>query len=78
MRTITLDLPDDLRSEVARRAGADPAREAAWVAEAVRERLAALAELEYLEQRAVRGSREAFDRVLNAVPATPPLPGDER
>jgi hypothetical protein len=29
-------------------------------------------------ERAARGSREAFDRVLNKVPAAPPVPGDER
>lgn len=78
MSAITLELPEDIRKEVARRSGADPAREAEWVADAVRQRLAALAEMEQLEQRAARGSREAFDRVLNKVPAVPPLPGDER
>jgi predicted nucleic acid-binding protein len=36
------------------------------------------ADLEYLEARAVRGSRVAFERVLGKVPATAPLPGDER
>ena len=78
MSAMVLELPDDVRREVARRAGADPALEAAWVADAVRERLAALTELEYLERRAARGNREAFDRVLNKVPAIAPLPGDER
>lgn len=78
MSAITLELPEDIRKELTRRAGADPVREAEWVADAVRQRLAALAELEQLEQRAARGSREAFDRVLNKVPANPPLPGDER
>jgi hypothetical protein len=78
MSAMVIDLPEDIRREVARRAGADPTREAEWVAEAVRERLAALAQMEYLEQRAARGSREAFDRVLDKVPAVPPVPGDER
>jgi hypothetical protein len=48
------------------------------VAGAVRERLAALAELEYLEARAARGGRAAFERVPDKVPATEPAPGDER
>jgi hypothetical protein len=52
--------------------------ESAWVAEAVREKLAACAELEYLEGRAARGSQEAFARVLAKVPAVEPIPGDER
>jgi hypothetical protein len=38
----------------------------------------ACAQLDYLEGRAARGSREAYDRVLSKVPAAPPLPGDER
>ncbi len=78
MSAITLELPEDIRKEVARRVGADPVREAEWVADAVRQRLAALTELEHLEQRAARGSREAFDSVLNKVPAVAPMPGDER
>jgi len=48
------------------------------VADAVREKLAACAQLEYLENRAARGSREAYERVLAKVPAAPPVPGDER
>jgi hypothetical protein len=31
-----------------------------------------------LKSRAVRGSREACERVLAKVPAAAPLPGDER
>ena len=48
------------------------------IAEAVRERLAACAELEYLETRAARGSRQAFEHVLSKVPPVEPLPGDDR
>jgi hypothetical protein len=77
MSELGIELPPDLRAEVARRVGGDPAAAARWVAEAVRERLAALAELEYLEARAARGSRAAFERVLDKVPATEPAPGDE-
>ena len=62
MNELRIELPPDVRAAVARRAGGDPAAEAAWVADAVRERLAALAELEYLEAGADRGSREAFER----------------
>ena len=62
MSELRIELPPDVRAQVARRAGGDPAAEAAWVADAVRERLAVLAELEYLDARAARGSREAFER----------------
>lgn len=70
-------LPPDLRAEVARRAGADPGAEAAWVAEAVRERLSACAAREYLAARGALGSREAFERVLAKAADAPPVPGDE-
>ena len=77
MSELLVPLPLDVRAEIVRRTDGSPDGEAAWVAEAVRERLAACAELEYLEARAARGSRAAFERVLAKVPATDPLPGDE-
>jgi hypothetical protein len=67
-----------LQPEVARRASQNSGGESAWVADAVREKLAACAQLEYLEARAARGSRDAYERVLAKVPATEPVPGDER
>ena len=56
---------------------AGPGGEAAWIAGAVREKLAAWAELEYLQGRASQGSREAYRRVLDKVAAVEPIPGDE-
>lgn len=78
MNHFVVELPAELQAEIARRAGQKQGGESAWVADAVREKLAACAQLEYLEARAARGNREAFDRVLSKVPAVPPLPGDER
>jgi hypothetical protein len=78
MNSFVVELPAELQAEVARRAGHGPAGESAWVAEAVREKLAACAQLDYLQGRAARGSREAYDRVLAKVPAADPMPGDER
>lgn len=78
MSELRIELPPDVREELARRVGPDPSAEAAWVAEAVRERLAALAEREYLEARAARGNRSSFERVLAKVPAADPPPGDDR
>ncbi len=77
MNGFVVELPDELRAEIARRVGQEPGLESAWVAEAVREKLAACAELEYLEGRAARGSQETFARVLARVPAVEPIPGDE-
>jgi len=78
MNGFVVELPTELQAEVARRAGQAPGGESAWVADAVREKLAACAQLEYLEGRAARGSREGFERVLAKVPATDPMPGDQR
>src|SRR5947207_534221 len=51
MSGFTVELPAELQAEVARRANQQPGGESAWVADAVREKLAACAELEYLEAR---------------------------
>lgn len=78
MSGFLVELPAELQAEVARRAHQQPGGESAWVADAVREKLAACAEMEYLEARAARGNRDAYQRVLDKVPAAPPMPGDER
>ena len=77
MSELVIELPAEVRAEVARRAGAEPAAVAAWVADAVRERLAACAAREYMAARGALGSREAFDRVLAKAADAPPAPGDE-
>jgi len=78
MSEFVIELPEELRAEVVRRASQKPGGEAAWVADAVREKLAACAQLEYLEKRGKDGNREAYRRVLAKIPAAPPLAGDER
>jgi hypothetical protein len=78
MNGFVVELPTELQSEVARRASQAPGGESAWVADAVREKLAACAQLEYLQSRSARGSREGYDRVLAKVPKADAMPGDER
>lgn len=78
MNVFVVELPAELKAEVARRIAGAPGGESAWVAQAVREKLAACAELEYLEERAAKGSRERYERVLAKAPAVAPVPGDER
>src|SRR4051794_37215815 len=78
MNGFTIELPAELQAAVSQRASRQPGGESAWVADAVREKLAACAELKYLEARAARGSRGAYERVLAKVPAVEPVPGDER
>ena len=78
MNRFIVELPAELQAEVTRRASQKPGGESAWVADAVREKLAACAQLEYLETRATLGSRDAYERVLAKVPTVEPVPGDER
>src|ERR1017187_3687813 len=67
MNIFVVELPAELQAEIARRASQKPGGESAWVADAVREKLEACAQLDYLESRAAHGSREAYDRVLSKV-----------
>lgn len=78
MSALLAELPEDLRAGVAEAAAERGVSEADWLAEAAREKLAAARQLAYLAERAARGSRAAYDRVLDKVPAAPPEPGDER
>jgi len=71
-------VPADLRAVVAEAASRVGVSEAAWLADAAREKLAAARDLAYLAERAARGSRAEYDRVLGRVPAAPPELGDGR
>ena len=77
MTTLQLELPADLREEVARVTTDLGVSEAAWLEEAIREKLTAIAQLKYIRSRAARGNRETYDKILDGVPAAPPVPGDE-
>ena len=74
-----MELPEGLRG---RGRGVGRSRRglsvSAWLEEAVREKVAADTELEYLAVRAARGDRGAFESVLAKVPAAEPLAGDVR
>ena len=73
-----VELPAELQAEVARRASQKLGGESAWVADAVREKLAACRSAGAPGSCAARGSREAYQRVLAKVPAVEPVQGDER
>lgn len=77
MSTLSLRLPESLH-----RAAGELAREEGisinqLISTAVAEKISALRTAELLGERASRGSRRAFERVLASVPAAPPFPGDE-
>ena len=77
MSTLSLRLPESLHrsaGELAREEGISINQ---LISTAVAEKISALRTAEILGERASRGSRKAFERVLARVPASPPLPGDE-
>lgn len=77
MSTISLRLPDSLHEKIREVARKDGISINQFLAAAAAEKLAALLTEEYLEARAARGSREAFLRALDRVPAAEPDPDDE-
>jgi hypothetical protein len=77
MSALSLELPDSLRRAVARLAREEGISINQVISTAVAEKLSALRTAEILGERASRGSRNAFERVLARVPSGAPLPGDE-
>jgi hypothetical protein len=77
MSTMSLRLPESLHQrarELAEREGISINQ---LIATALAEKISALDTIQYLEERASRGSREAFLEVLRRIPSGPPAPGDE-
>ena len=71
----TVQLPDEMAQELMTATG-QPTPEAAML-QVVQLFLKSQRDMEYLQARAARGSREAFDAAMAHVPSVPPLPGDE-
>ena len=76
MTVLQVELPSELQLELRELGLLDESRLAAWVAEAVREKLAASKQLAYLKGRAARGDRDAFRQVLANVPPVEPTDED--
>jgi hypothetical protein len=76
MSTLSLRLPESLHNqlkETARREGISINQ---FISTAVAEKLAALMTVEYLEERARRGDRSRFERVLSRIPDVDSDPND--
>lgn len=78
MSTISLRLPESLHRRARELAEKEGISINQLIATSLAEKMAALMTGEYLEARASRGSRKAFDRVLKRVKDREPTPGDER
>ena len=71
MSTLSLRLPESLHRQLKVAAERDGVSVNQFITTAVAEKLSALMTAEYLEQRAARGDRGRFDRVLARVPDVP-------
>ncbi len=78
MSTISLRLPESLHAQARALAEQEGISINQLITTSLAEKLSALLTREYLEARAARGSRPAFERVLAKVKDRAPLPGDEQ
>lgn len=78
MSMLSLRLPESLHRKVRELAAKESISINQLITTAVAEKMSALLTEEYLEERARRANRAAFDRILARVPDVPPIPGDER
>ena len=76
MSALSLRLPASIHRSVGELARQEGMSINQFVATAVAEKLAALMAADYLQDRAKRGDRKAFERVLSRVPAAEPEPLD--
>ena len=76
MSTLSLRLPESLHKQLKNVAEREGVSINQLITTAVAEKISALMTEEYLAERAVRGNRAAFDRVLAKVPDVPAMEDD--
>lgn len=76
MSTLSLRLPDSIHDQVRQLASAEGVSINQFLALAAAEKVSALLTADYLRERGARGTRTAFDAVLDRVPSVAPDPGD--
>lgn len=77
MSTLSLRLPDSLHHTARGLAKQDHVSINQFISTAVAEKVSALMTETYLKERAARGSRKHFERIMARVPNVPPVAGDE-
>lgn len=77
MSVLSLRLPDSLHDKVRELAKREDISLNQFIAMAVAEKMSALLTSEYLDARASKGTRKAFEAVLKRVPDVPASNGDE-
>ena len=78
MSTVSFQIPDSLKSHIERLALADGISVEQFLTLAAAEKVAALDAGQYLAERAARGDRDAFLRVLAKVPSAESEPWDRK
>jgi uncharacterized protein (DUF1778 family) len=77
MSTISLRLPDSLHEQIRKLANADGISINQFISTAAAEKLAALMTVDYLEERAKRGTRQRFEAALKRLPDVEPADDDK-
>ncbi|HEY6323260.1 MAG TPA: DUF6290 family protein [Thermoanaerobaculia bacterium] len=77
MSTISLRLPDSLHEQIRKLANVDGISINQFISTAAAEKLAALMTVDYLEQRAKRGTRQRFEAALKRLPDVEPADDDK-
>lgn len=77
MSTLSLRLPDSLHDAIRQLAEDEHVSINQLISTAVAEKISALMTETYLKERALRGSRQDFEDIMNRVPDVPPDPGDD-
>ena len=78
MSTLNVNIPESLRRRAQSLAQDDGVPLDQFIATALAEKVAVLDADSYIRERAARGSREKFDRVLSKVPDIEPEEHDRR
>jgi predicted transcriptional regulator len=71
-KAMSVRLPKSLHREIKKLAEEEGISMNQFIATAAAEKISSLKTVEYLEERAERGSREKFEQVLSKVPDTEP------
>lgn len=74
LQTVLINLPDSILRQARELAAEDKISIDDFIALAVAERVSAIRTVDYLQQRARRGSREKYERVLSKVADIEPSP----
>lgn len=77
MSTISLRLPDSLHEQIRKLASVDGVSINQFISTAAAEKLAALITVDYLEERAKRGTRQRFEAALKRLPDIEPTDDDK-